>query len=109
MLLTVQERLMLGNAVLPSTGDFVTLSLVQAFKGELALTDEEVTEFEVKAMPGGGLSWNIEKARDKDVDVGDGMKKIIHDALKALDESKTLTPAHLTLYKKFMLPSVGKE
>lgn len=104
MLLAVQERLMLGNAVLPSTGDFVTLDLIQAFKRELVLTDAEVTEFKVKPMPGGGLTWDITKTRDKDLEIGDGIKKIIVEALTALDKAKTLTPDHMTLYRKFMLP-----
>lgn len=106
MLLTVQERLMLMNAVLPSQGDFVALLLIEDLKKQLVLTTKEITEYEVEDLEGGGgMHWNLEKAKDKEIEICEGAQKIITEALTNLDKAKTLTPNHMSLYRKFMLPS----
>ncbi len=104
MLLSVQERLVLVG-VLPTECDFLTLGLVTALRGELLLNQKEHADFEV-VNDGGLVRWNEEKAKDKDIEIGDALKKVIVDALDALDKAKKLTASHLTLFKKFMLPEL---
>jgi hypothetical protein len=107
MMLSVQERLMLANVVLPSQGDFVALTLIASLKEKLALTADEINEYEVKDLEGGGVAWNPDKEKDKEIALDDGTKKIIVEVLAGLDKAKTLTPDHMSLYRKFMLPPEG--
>lgn len=104
MLLSVKERLILANIVLPREGNFLTLELVQRLKTTLSLSEAEVAEFEAESTPE-GLKWNDSKAHDVEISITDGAKTIIVEALKVLDNAKKLREDYLTLYKKFMLPN----
>lgn len=104
MLLSIQERLMLGNKILPGKGDFVTLGIVEDFKIGLSITEDEIKEFEIKVAED-GVTWNNGKSKDVEMEVGESVRKIVVDELKRLDDSRDLTPDCMSLYRKFMLPS----
>lgn len=104
MFLSVQERLILGNLVLPKQGNFLTMELVQAFKSELSFDEEELSEFEVRETGEGVIAWNQDKAVEREFEIGDALRKITVDELQGLDDNKKLTPSHMSLFRKFMLP-----
>lgn len=104
MLLSVKERLVLANIVLPKEGNFLTLELLQNLRTALSLSEAEVAEFEAVATSE-GMKWNDSKTRDVEISITDGAKMIIVEALKALDNAKKLREDYLTLYRKFMLSS----
>jgi hypothetical protein len=104
MLLSVQERLLLAQTVLPKEGDIVTLQLVRKLTGELLLTDKEVTDFGIE-QTSDGMRWNPANTTDKEIEIGDATKTIIVEALKRMSDAKQLPMDAVSLYEKFVLAS----
>ena len=50
----------------------------------------------------GRVTWNSQKAKDKEIPIGEKATDVIIDLLKKLDDSKKLTNEHFSLYEKFM-------
>lgn len=105
MLLSVHERLVLINLILPKEGNFLTLEIVAAAKTAMSLTEKEIKDWEVTHPADGGIKWNDEKAVEVKFSIGDALLKIISEVLTALDNQKKLTAECMSLYKKFMLPA----
>lgn len=100
MNLNVMERV-LALGLLPAEGDFGTLVAVSEARLKIALTPEEVTEFEYK-QEGDQLLWNAEKgSTDKPIEINTQALVMMREKLKELNKDKKLTPNHVSLYKKF--------
>ena len=101
MKLTVLERIVLPM-ILPKEGDYLTLKTAAEAQKEIALTDDEMDEVELKVGEKGQLQWNPEKAKEKEVKITARATVMIEEALKKLDDEKKLTPDHMTLFEKFV-------
>jgi len=106
MLLSVPERLVLLEALAQTQGSLLELKILRELKEELSFNEEEHGEFELR-QEGETLRWNPQKAKDKDVEIGDVAREIIVRRLKELDRQKVLTERHLFICEKF--PEVEEE
>ena len=100
MELKVFERISLLG-ILPKEGDFATLKIIRQLREDLSFSEEEHKDLNIQ-MVGEGLSWDQEKDKGKDIEIGDKAKEIISDALKQLDKQKKLPMQCLTLYEEFI-------
>lgn len=101
MKLTVLERIVLP-LILPKEGDYLTLKTAAEAQKEIALTDDEMDEVELKVGDKGQLNWNPKKAKEKEVKITARATVMIEEALKKLNDEKKLTPDHMTLFEKFV-------
>jgi len=106
MLLTVQERLLLLEALVQVQGNLAELRILRELKESLAFGEEEHKEFELR-VEAERMFWNPAKAQDKEIEIGDVARDIIVRRLKELNEQKVLTEAHLFVCEKF--PEVEEE
>ena len=77
----------------------------------LAITEEEIKEFEIESSGDGSVKWNPEKVKEVGIDLSDAAVADIKKALKKVDDENTLEQRHLTLYEKFVAsaPSAGEK
>jgi len=110
MKLKVQERSTLSG-LLPTQGDFTTISLIMEVKKRLALTEAEAEEVGYRVTPmgvnaqGQAMSrtrWNMEKDIGVEIHIGAIVTKIIVDALEELQKEKILEEDTHPLYAKFI-------
>lgn len=106
MKLTLPERFA-ALKVLPTETNFTTLKIVRDLQDNLALTEKETKDWEVKAYHGSDgqlrTSWNEEGSKaEVAIKIGEKATDIIVECLKALDKQKKLTLEHVTLYEKFI-------
>lgn len=100
MLLKLIDRLLLLKA-LPREGTFATLKIIQKLKMDLALTEDEFKEYEVKE-DGGNITWNPEKDVGKEIPIGEKATDIIVMALKKRDRDGELTEQEIPVYEQFI-------
>ena len=98
--LGLQERLLILN-ILPQKGNIVNLRVTKDIVKNVGLSDKEIQEWEVKVLPDGKVSWNLDKVEAKEIIFGDTAKGIIKDELKKLNEKNELPMNYLELYEKF--------
>jgi len=107
MELAVLERMVLFN-VIPKEGDIFTVKLVRKLREAIAFSEEEKTLLELEPAKDeegkltGGMVWDEDKDPNKPVKFGPKMFVIIGDVLRKMNEEKKLTPAHVSLYEKFV-------
>jgi len=106
MLLSVQGRLLLLEALAQVRGNLAELRILRELKEELSFSEEEHKELELRPV-GDMMRWNPAKAKDKEIEVGDVARDIIVRRLKEFNEQKVLTEAHLFVIEKF--PEVEDE
>jgi len=106
MLLSVQGRLLLLEALAGVRGNLAELRILRELKEDLGFSEEEHKELELRLV-GDMMRWNPAKAKDKEIEVGDVARDIIVRRLKELNEQKVLTEAHLFVIEKF--PEVEEE
>jgi len=99
MKLSVGERIRLLG-ILPDKGNILTLKIVQTLRDDVSFSEKEIEDWKIKSE-GGMIKWS-DKAKDKQVHIGDTALGVITDALKALDESNELTAADISLWDKFV-------
>ena len=100
--MTVLERLVLLN-ILPKEGDFTTIKLMRKLRESLSFDEDELKKIEF-VQDGDQTRWNEKNASTimKQIQIGEKMTDIVHDALKKLNDEKKLTNEHLSLYEKFV-------
>ena len=101
MKLSLTERLQFVT-LLPEKGDFVTLTLKADIVRKIALTQEEITEWEVKSSDGHSFTWNAEKAQDKEIDFTEAEKALVVRKLKELDAAQALDDVTYAFHKRFI-------
>lgn len=99
MLFSISERLTLVDS-LPPKGNFLTLTLLEELRRKLVFSDDEISEFNIKAADG-RVTWDESATAEKEVAIGDATTAVIASALKKLNDANQLTTAHLGLCKKF--------
>ena len=100
MKLTVLERLILLQN-LPQEGSFVTLKILRSLKSNLALSEVEYKDFEVK-QNGEQIVWNKKGEEEVEIEIGEKATDMAIIALKELNDNKKLTEQHFSLYEKFI-------
>lgn len=101
MELNVLERI-LATSLLPAQGDFATLRTVTEARTNLALTEEEIKDFDFKTE-NGMMTWNDKGKESKEIELSKSAQRLIADLLVALDASKELKENQITLYEKFVV------
>ena len=105
MKLGISERINLLG-ILPTESNYVTLKIVADLKLELSFSEDEIKENEIESHKDGEkvfTIWNQQKAKDKDVSIGEKATDIIVDALKKLDGENKINDQTATLYEKFII------
>lgn len=100
MKLNLIERFTIQK-ILPSEGNFLTLKILNSLRMSLALSEDEIKEFEI-VQDGGKISWNEKGLEERELDIGEKATDLIVTALKELNEKKKLTNEHFSLYEKFV-------
>lgn len=97
MQLDLIERHTLSQT-LPERGDFVTIKILRELRENLAATEEEALEFNLRA------SNAILQAGQgqKNIKITEMQRQIIVEALKDADKNKRLTMQHISLWEKFV-------
>ena len=85
---------------LPAEGDYATLKILMDLRMSLSFTEDEVKEFGLETIEGGGTSW--EKNEEVEIPIGEKATDIIVDAFKKLDAQKKLMPDMMGVYDKFI-------
>lgn len=96
------ERYVLLFDVLPERGDFTTLKIVNDLRMQLAPSEKDIKEFEIKTE-GNSVKWNT-KGIDtyKEIEIGEKGEDIIISRLKEINDKKELSGKHYSLYEKFV-------
>lgn len=101
MELNIINRLQLVG-VLPSEGDFLTLTVKKDILQKINLTQEEIEEWEVKPKENGRIEWNTKKAKEIDVVFSAPEGELIKSALVKLNNEKKLNDQTYGLYDMFI-------
>lgn len=105
MLTTLKNRIVLAS-VLPAEGDHLSLTLSKDIKNKIIITQDEITEMEIKVIAGeGGAShttWNPKKDAGKEIEFTELELGLIKKTLQTLDANKKLTEETDELYKLFI-------
>lgn len=99
MKLNVLERAV-ALGIFPEKEDFSTLRTIQDARSKLALSEDEVKNFDFKALDDGKMQWNTKGNEDKDVELSEAAIEILKKKLREMDEKKELTPNHVSLFEK---------
>lgn len=103
--LSVCERILLANGVLPSENNFVTLRIVRKIKERIGFAEDELKMIDMKfdSSPSSGTScsWDVSKENPKEYEFNDMEIDIIKNALIDIDRNKKATVNHLSLFEKF--------
>lgn len=97
---SVQERLVLLQALAGVQGNLAELRIVRELKENLSFGEKEHKELGLR-VEGERMVWNAQTAQDKEIEIGDVARDIIVRRLKELNEKKVLTEAHLFICDKF--------
>ncbi len=101
MILNILDRLQLLNGIMPKEGNIVTLRVILEAKQALGLTSEEIEGWGVKDSES-GVVWDVSKDTDRDIEISPVAASLIRTSLKELDGSERLTPAHVSLWERFV-------
>jgi len=100
MKLDIRERLVVSG-LLPPEGNFITLKIIQKLREALAPTEKETKDWEIQ-VDVNQYKWDGTKDTTVDIAISEAGREMIVDALKKLDDSKTLTGTHFSVYEKFV-------
>ena len=101
-ILALDERIALLG-VLPRQGDLITLRIIRDLQQELAPTEEEIKEADLRNT-GAGMTWNSMKAKaiTKAVTIGDKGKELLAEGINNAGKQKQLDAQWLELYERFV-------
>ncbi len=102
-LLSVQDRGILVNTVLPKQADFIEMKLARKLADELTPTMEEFKAVGGR-REGDMVTWDVNKARAdiKAFVLGELAQALIERQLKTMSSAKQLTTEHVGLYEMFV-------
>lgn len=99
MKLTVTDRVLMPS-ILPRKGRLIQMLLVEAILAAIKFTAEEITEFELKDVANGGVTFNRLKAKETEVSFSVEQLQIMNDAVNKLDDDAEVSLELLSLIKK---------
>ena len=101
MILKVLDRVLLLG-LLPEQGDFLTLKIVRELRENLSFTEEELKRLKL-LQSDNRVTWDVGADGDgSQIAIGEKAGDIIADALKLMNEKKSLTEQHLNIYGLFV-------
>jgi len=100
MLLTVKERIVLGQALIGVRGNLTELRIIRQLREDLSFSEEEHKELNIQ-IEGDGIFWNTEGEQPKEIEIGDVARKIIVNRLRELNAQHILNEDHLDIIDKF--------
>lgn len=100
MELTLLDRIMVMTMI-PKKGNFEKLIIAADLEKKVALTQDEIKEFEIKTGENGAITW---KATDKtfSYEFTELESKLVQDALKEASDKGELTKDHMSIYRLFV-------
>ena len=103
MVLTIMERLLLGNLFPPDGRKMAFQKAVRVIRDKVGLTAEELKEYKVQEKDG-KVGWDPTLPQEKEIELSNAEIGMISTELKEKDEAKTpeLTVDHVSLYEKFV-------
>jgi hypothetical protein len=99
LILSVKERLQLIQH-LPANGGRIEMIVVANLGKHVEFTPEEISEYELKDAPGGGVRGNVLKFQDKSFSLTPDQVNILKSIPAKLDEAKQITIDLLPLLDK---------
>lgn len=101
MVFGVRDRLMLMEMlrVHVQKGSAATLRVVQDLLHELGFEEGELEEINLRQE---GSSFKWEGEAEKDVEVGEAVRKVIEGKLRELNDAEELTFSYLPLFERFV-------
>jgi hypothetical protein len=100
MLLTVKERLLLLSA-LPAQGNYLTMKVIADLHARLGLSEQDFKTYEIKVNDKGGATWNAEKDKGVEMEIGAEADRIICESLRKVDAQNQVTTDFFSLFDKF--------
>jgi hypothetical protein len=94
----IPERYLLLQ-ILPSEGNFATMSLIENFQEILYPTEQEVKEYAIK-MEDTVIKWNEKAIEEKEFELSDSMLEFILDIFKKQSDDNKLNFRYYMIYKK---------
>ncbi|MFA6358883.1 MAG: hypothetical protein WCY09_09535 [Candidatus Omnitrophota bacterium] len=98
--LTLPNRLLILSNI-PKEGNIITLRIVRELINELALTAEEISEFEVIQLEN-AVQYNEKAKIPKSFPLDDVKVDVIKKAFKELNDKNKLTLDLVEVYDKFL-------
>jgi len=98
----MRDRFVLLN-ILPAEGDITTIKIVHRLKMELAPTEKELKDYNIR-QEAGQVMWDDtqeKKIGEQEKKIGAKAYSIIEEAFRKLNKDKKLTEGHLETYMKF--------
>ena len=102
MKLQMRDRFVLLN-ILPAEGDITTIKIVHRLKMELAPTEKELKDYNIR-QEAGQVMWDDaqeKKIGAQEKKIGAKAYSIIEEAFEKLSKDKKLNEGHLSTYEKF--------
>ena len=102
MRLSMRDRFVLLN-ILPPEGDISTIKIVHRLKMELAPTEKELKDYNIR-QEAGQVMWDDaqeKKIGEQEKKIGAKAYSIIEEAFGKLNKDKKLTEGHLETFLKF--------
>lgn len=81
---SVLERLQLSD-LLPKSGKLIEMELARGILEKTRIGADEVGEYELHDTPDGKITWNQEKAKEKEFVLEDVEIKLLHSGVADLD------------------------
>jgi predicted aconitase len=102
MLLGIKDRYVLLRT-LPTEGNFRTMRTIVKLREDLLPSEDEIKSFGIKMSPDGNtVVWDVEKATESDIQIGEVATEVIVAALKNLDSQDKLTIDHMPMWERFI-------
>jgi hypothetical protein len=89
-------------STLPVEGDFISLTIKKDILEKVNLTQKEITDWEVKFLEGGRITWNADKVKKVEIQLTDAETEMIKAVLIKLNNEKKLTEQSYELYDMFI-------
>ena len=90
MKLSVKDRVLMSNQLLPKEGDIVTLTIAKDVQDKIRISQDEMKRSGMKANPAGGLQWD--KDFKKVIEFTNAELELLRKQIGELDTKKKITP-----------------
>lgn len=101
--LTLLERVMLPT-VLKKSDDYKSMIIARDLKEKVSLSQKEMKDYEVTTTEV-GIKWNEKGVKSLEYyDLTAFERTAIKEGLVEMNNNKTLTESHISLYEKFIKP-----
>jgi len=89
-------------STLPVEGDFISLTIKKDILEKVNLTQKEITDWEIKFLGDGRITWNADKVKKIEIQFTDVETEMIKSILTNLNNEKKLTEQSYELYDMFI-------